>query len=280
MKKYREYARCVAGAFIVAVGTYFFKFPNNFSVGGVTGVAVILSNYFHLASAGTIVFVINIALLGAGLFVCGKDTFVKTTIGTLTLSASLILLEKVWPLTAPLTNQPLLELFFAVLLPAFGSAVLFDVNGSTGGTDIIAIILRKYTKVNIGTALLLSDAVITLGAFVFGAEVGLFSVLGLLLKTALIDYVIEGLHMSKCFAIITDKPDDICEFIKLKLNRGATVLDAVGSYSHGRRYYIVTVMNRYQGIQLRNYIKKYHPETFIIITNSSQIIGKGFRGLD
>jgi uncharacterized membrane-anchored protein YitT (DUF2179 family) len=102
----------------------------------------------------------------------------------------------------------------------------------------------------------------------------------LLLKTALIDYVIEGLHMSKCFAIITDKPDDICEFIKLKLNRGATVLDAVGSYSHGRRYYIVTVMNRYQGIQLRNYIKKYHPETFIIITNSSQIIGKGFRGLD
>ncbi len=86
--------------------------------------------------------------------------------------------------------------------------------------------------------------------------------------------------MSKCFAIITDKPDDICEFIKLKLNRGATVLDAVGSYSHGRRYYIVTVMNRYQGIQLRNYIKKYHPETFIIITNSSQIIGKGFRGLD
>ncbi len=280
MKKFREYALCAAGSLIVAVGVYFFKFPNNFSIGGVSGAAVILSGYFGVASAGTVVFIINTVLLGAGLFACGRDTFIKTTIGTLTLSSALILLEKLWPMTAPLTDQPLLELCFAVLLPALGSAVLFDVNGSTGGTDIVAIILKKHTKVNIGTALLLSDAVIALGAFLFGAKAGLFSVLGLLLKAALIDYVIEGLHMSKCFAVITDKPDDICEFIKLKLNRGATVMDAVGSYSHDKRYYIVAVMNRYQAVQLRAYVKKFHPESFMIITNSSQIVGKGFRGLD
>jgi uncharacterized membrane-anchored protein YitT (DUF2179 family) len=130
LKKYKEYARCVAGALIVAAGTYFFKFPNNFSIGGVTGVAVILSNYFRLASAGTIVFIINILLLGAGLFVCGRDTFVKTTIGTLTLSSSLILLEKIWPLKRAFDEPAAFGIIFCGSSAAFRLAVLFDVTAA------------------------------------------------------------------------------------------------------------------------------------------------------
>lgn len=120
----------------------------------------------------------------------------------------------------PLTNQPLLELCFAVLLPAFGSAILFNLNASSGGTDIIAMIVRKYTSMNIGMALMVADALITVaGLFCFGIQAGLFCILGLLMKSVLVDYVMDSFRTKKCFQIITTNPDPIIEFITVNLHR-------------------------------------------------------------
>ncbi len=278
-KAIKEYTLCIIGAVFVALGVYFFKFPNSFSTGGVSGISVVLGNYFNLSSASVITTVINMAMLVIGIIFLGRGCTVKTVLGSLTLSGALMLFEWLIPMSAPLTDQPLLELIFAIGLPAVGSAILFNCDGSTGGTDIIAMILRKYSRMNIGTALLISDIGITALAFLFGVKTGLFSLLGLIAKTALIDSVIESFHLCKCFQIITDTPEDITEFITKELGRSCTVIEGVGGFTHARKYMITTAMRRHQAAQLQRYLKREHPTTFMVITNSSEVIGKGFRGL-
>ncbi len=278
-KVFKEYALCVLGAFCVALGVYFFKFPNSFSTGGVSGISVVLGNYFMLSSASLIATVINMIMLVVGFAFLGRGCGIKTVIGSLTLSGALMLFEWIIPLTSPLTDEPLLELIFAIGLPAVGSAILFNCDGSTGGTDILAMILKKHVRMNIGTALFISDVGITLLAFLFGVKTGLFSLLGLIIKTLFVDSVIENLNMCKCFQIITDTPDDITEFITSKLGRSCTVIEGMGGFTHARKYMISTAMRRSQAAQLQKYLKANHPKTFMMITNSSEVIGKGFRGL-
>ena len=273
-----DYLICTAGALIMAVGIYFFKFPNNFSIGGISGLSIILSNYFHLSSASVITAVINGALLIVGFIFLGRDCGAKTVLGTVVFSVALIVLEAFFPLTGPLTDEPFLELFFAVGVPAVGTAMLFNHNGSTGGTDIVAMILRKHSSMNIGAALLVSDTIITLGSFLFGIKIGLFAILGLLMKSLVVDGVIESINQCKCFQIITDEPEEIGHFINTVIRRSATIIEAKGAYTKQKKYVVIAVMRRYQAVQLRRYLKENHPETFMMIMNSSEIVGKGFRG--
>ncbi|HPS36005.1 MAG TPA: YitT family protein [Oscillospiraceae bacterium] len=273
-----DYLICTIGALLMAVGIYFFKFPNNFSIGGISGLSIILSNYFHLSSASVITAIINAVLLIFGFILLGRDCGAKTVLGTVVFSVALIVLEELVPLSAPLTDQPFLELFFAVGVPAMGTAMLFNRNGSTGGTDIIAMVLRKYTSMNIGAALLVSDVIITLGSFLFGIKVGLFAILGLLMKSLVVDSVIESINQCKCFQIITDEPEAIAEFIKTVIKRSATIIEAKGAYTNQKKYLVIAVMRRYQAVQLRHYLKENHLDTFMMIMNSSEIVGKGFRG--
>lgn len=280
MKKFGEYLICVFGAAIVALGVYFFKIPNNFSTGGVSGISVVLSGFFKLQSASVIASVMNIIMLVIGFIVLGKKCGLKIIIGSVVMSLTLVLCEFFVPMSKPLTDEPFLELLYAVLLPGIGSALLFNINGSTGGTDIVAMILRKYTSINIGNALFLSDLLITLGAFLFGIKVGLFSLLGLFSKTMIVDTVIENINTVKCFSIITSNPQAISEYITSTLNRSTTIIDATGGYTHENKKVVVAVISRIQAIQLRRYLRENYPEAFIIITNSSEIIGKGFRGVN
>ena len=273
-----EYTMCVAGALLVALGAYFFKFPNNFSIGGVSGISVVLGSYFGLSSASDISAVINIAMLVLGFAVLGRGCGAKTVVGSLVMSGALIVLERFIPLDKPLTGEPFLELMFAIILPAAGSALLFNCGGSTGGTDIIAMILRSKTSLNIGTGLFISDIGITLLSFLFGVETGLYSVLGLILKTFCVDIFIDGINRCKCFSIITDAPDEVSDFITRELGRSCTILEGMGGYTHTRKYLITAAMRRYQAARLQRYLKEHHPETFMMVTDSSEIIGKGFRG--
>ena len=189
-------------------------------------------------------------------------------------------LEYICPLNAPLTNQPLLELFFAVGLPAVGSAILFNISASSGGTDIVAMLLKKKTNVNIGNCLMCVDFSITLGScFAFGIQTGLFNILGLILKSVIVDMVLENIKVHKCFQIITSKADAIVGYIVDELGRGATELSGEGAYTHENKTIILTVVNRSQAIHLRKYAKSVDPSCFILITNTSEIIGKGFRGV-
>ena len=276
----KQYGILTFATLILVVGVYVFKFPNNFSFGGVTGIAVILSAVFSL-SPSAYTFLINMALLVLGFLFLGKGFGIKTVYVSVLTSVGLSVMEWLFPMSRPLTEEPVLELIFAIVLPAFSSAILFDLEASGGGTDIAAMILKKYTSVNIGTALLLVDVAIVVAAcFVFDAQTGLFSLCGLMAKSLVIDGVIENINLSKYFTIICDNPEPICDFITHELKRSATVYKAQGAYSHKNKTIILTVMKRSQAIRLRNFVKRTEPLSFIMITNSSEIIGKGFRGFN
>lgn len=275
-----EYTILTVATLILVVGVYVFKFPNNFSFGGVTGIAVVLGAVVPI-TPGSITFIINMALLVVGFIFLGKGFGTKTVYVSVLMSVGLSVAEKCFPMDAPLTTEPVMELVYAIVLPAFSSAILFNIGASGGGTDIIAMVLKKYTKLNIGAALFLVDiGIVAASCLVFDAQTGLFSLCGLLAKSLVVDNVIESINMCKYFTIICNDPEPICDFITYKLKRSATVYNAEGAYEHNQRTIIITIMRRSQAVELRNYIRIHQPSAFIAITNSSEIIGKGFRGFN
>jgi uncharacterized membrane-anchored protein YitT (DUF2179 family) len=275
----KEYLLISAGVELVVLGVYFFKFPNNFSIGGVTGLAILLSSLLGpKISTSTVVFVINMLLLVVGYLVIGRSFGNKTAYGSILMSASLSLLEYLFPLNGPLTNEPVLELAFAVLLPAVGAAILFNIGASTGGTDIVALILKKYSNIDIGRSLFITDLFLTLASFlIFDITTGLLSLLGLLAKSTMVDTIIENLNLHKYLTIICKDPKPISDFILNNLHRSATISDAKGAFSNQEKKIIFAVMNRSQAVQLRRFIKETEPDAFILITNTSEIVGRGFR---
>lgn len=275
----KEWSLITLATLILSGGVYFFKFPNHFSTGGVSGISVILAHYFPALTPGTFVSIFNVVLLVAGAIILGGSFGIRTAYCSLLMSGFIALLERVCPLSRPLTSQPFLELIFAVSLPAVGSAILFNLDASSGGTDILAMILRKYTSLDIGKALLCSDITITLLACVaFGMETGLFCVLGLVIKALLVDMVLENINAHKYFHIITSDPEPIVRYITDVLHRGATELEGEGAYTHEGRTVLLTVMNRREAVQLRRFIREKEPGAFLLIMTTTDIIGKGFRG--
>lgn len=277
--KLKNFSLLTISTLIMAVGIYFFKFTNNFTFGGITGIAVLVAKFLSI-SASDFSFVVNILLLIIGWIVLGKSFAEKTAYSTILLSVSLSLLERIYPMSHPLTNEPLLELIFAILLPALGSAILFNIGASSGGTDVIAMILKKYTSVDIGKGLMISDLIFTLAGFlVFNVKTGLYSLFGLIMRSALIDNFIESFNRSKYFHVVTSNATCICDFIQNDLQRGATIVNATGAFTGDDKYIILTVLSPSQAVKLRNFIKEHDPKAFLLVSNTSEIIGKGFHSV-
>ena len=277
--KLKNFSLLTISTLIMAVGIYFFKFANNFTFGGITGIAVLVAKFLPI-SASDFSFVVNILLLIIGWIVLGKSFAAKTAYSTILLSVSLSLLERIYPMSHPLTNEPLLELIFAILLPALGSAILFNIGASSGGTDVIAMILKKYTSVDIGKGLMISDLIFTLAGFlVFNVKTGLYSLFGLIMRSALIDNFIKSFNRSKYFHVVTSNATCICDFIQNDLQRGATIVNATGAFTGDDKYIILTVLSPSQAVKLRNFIKEHDPKAFLLVSNTSEIIGKGFHSV-
>lgn len=260
-----------------AAGIVLFKAPNGFAVGGISGISIILSKY-TVMDLGLIMLLINAGLDVLGFCALGKNFGVKTVYSSFALSLYVWLGQKAFPLAAPLTGDALLELLFAIGLPAVGSAIVFDRNSSTGGTDIIAKILARKTNLHVGKTLLLSDSVIVAAAlFTLGVRAGLYSVLGLVLKCFLLDFVMENLNVSKKLEIVTKCPEAVVDYIFHVLNRSATAVNAMGAYTREPKTVLTVIVNRRQAIALRDFVHRTDPAAFVIVTNTSEIIGKGFR---
>ena len=278
MKDWKYWLRLEFGIILLAIGIYFFKTPNSFATGGVSGLSILLAKTAPIMTQAEYMGLINVLLLVIGVITLGKGCSVMTILCSLQLSAINYALERLVPMDHPFTNEPLMELLYAMFLSGFASAILFECNASSGGTDIIALILQKYTTLDIGKALLLTDFAIAASNFVInGIGAGLYSILGLFLKTFLIDNVIESLNLCKAFTIVTTCPDEISSFIMNTLHHGVTMYEAQGAYTGGKKTMLVTVCRRADAVRLRRFAKSVDPDAFIIITNSSEIIGRGFR---
>lgn len=278
-RKMKNFLMMNIGVLLLSAGVYFFKIPNGFSTGGVSGIGTILGNITDLSPVEWIV-VINMLLLIAGFMCLGKDTGIKTVYCSGMFSAVTWGFEYMIPISAPVSNEAFLELVYAILLTSIGSALIFQSGASSGGTDIVALILKKYTRMNAGKALLFTDFIIAgCSFFVFNIRTGLFSMLGLFAKAFIVDSVLDNLNSCKYFIVITSKYKEIEEYIIRNIRHGVTVADAVGGYTNAQKKMLHTVCKRIEAIRLRKQVMDIDPGAFVIITTSSEIIGKGFRGI-
>ena len=262
---------------IMAIGVYFFKFPNNFVFGGVTGTAALVAKLTPI-SASAFSSAANLILLVVGLVFLGKSFAITTGYASVLLSFELMLLEKFVPIDGPLSDQPMLDLVFAIALPAIASALLFNVGASSGGTDVIALIVEKYTHLhNIAAALFLTDLFMVMAAcFVFDLYTALYSFVGLTVKSLVIDAVLEKIKMCKAILIICDDKDPICDFVMKKLVRGATYTPCFGAYTDKPHYMIYTTLTHREADQLQDFIHQQHLNAFISMLSTTEVFGKGF----
>ena len=275
------------GVLLLAVGVQLFKNPNNFATGGVSGVAIIIAKFTKgtFFTQPVITYIINGILILIGFIFLGKGCTFKTAYCSLMYPLEMFAFEKIFDAVGftldsehTLTNDKFMEFVYAMLLTSLAAAILFYCRASSGGTDIIALIVKKFTKTNIGVALFVSDFLIAASTFVVFKDVttGLYSILGLLFKSVLVDYITDGMGRTKFMTIITSHPEILSEFILDGMHRGVTTYKAVGGYTGGEKTVIITVCKRREAIKLKMQIHRADPTAFVIVTNSNEIIGKGF----
>lgn len=266
------------GLLLTAIGVALFEAPNNFVLGGASGLSIILTSYFPNCNFGTFMLIVNVLLVVLGYIFLGRRLAGWTVYSSVVLSLFVAGIQAVFPAKLPLTDDMMLEMIFAVMVPSVGIAIAFSVGASTGGTDIFALILNKYTGMQVGRALFLSDVLFLLIApFRFDARTCLYCILGNLARIFVVDGVIESFHVRKVCTLITDDPKRIVDFILNDLERGATLSKARGAYSGNEQDVIMCCLTRAEAARLRRFSKGLGIQTFITIVNSSEIIGNGFR---
>ena len=270
------------GILLMALGTYFFKAPNNFATGGVSGLAIVICKYTEpkvswLGQTELTAFM-NVFLLIIGFIFLGRGCSLKTAYCTLIYSGEMQLMKLIYRVNGSLTGEIFLEFIFAMLLTCIGSAIIFNCKASSGGTDIIALIIKKYTPLqDVGKALLVTDFAIAFSSFfVFGVKVGLFSMLGLFTKAFLIDGVIESIAKSKYVMIITSHPETVAPFIIEKLHRSYTSLNGHGGYTGDDKAVLITVCKRMEAYKLKMKLHSVDPDAFVILCDTSEIMGRGW----
>ena len=275
----RDYCMIAVGVVLVAFALHFFYFPANLAAGGISGLAIILEQLFPAISRPTYILIMNLIFFAIGFMFLGKVFGAKTIFASFFMTGVLEVLHRTMG-NVVLTNDRFLNTFYGTLLASVGMAIVFNYNGSTGGTDIIAKILRKYLHVDLGKALLAVDFVITAGGFlVFGWEVGLFSLLSVLINGNLIDRFIEGTRTAKEIMIISKQSEAIRKFIIEDLDRGCTILTGYGGYTKEDTNVIYVVLNRRDYIELRNFIKVVDNRAFLSVNEVREVLGEGYQDI-
>lgn len=278
-KTVRSYLMITLGTILMAVGVYFFEFANNFSTGGTAGLAQMISEMTGFLTPAQLASIFNVILLIIGMIVLGKDFTAKTIYCSLLLTLLLNVFEQFVPFSVPFTGQKVVELFIDMILVSVGAALVFNEDGSSGGTDVVAMILKKYTKINVGKALLLVDSIVILLAFsAFGTETGILSLFAIVIRAFVVDGAIENFNSSKFLMIITDKEEQILHYIMHDLERGASVVNnCVGAYTNNEKKMIISVMDKREAVKVKKEIKQIDPVAFVIVGTTNDIQGDGFK---
>lgn len=268
-----EYVYVIVGAAVIAIGFNVFLLPNQVASGGVSGISTILHGLFGW-NPGIVQYAFNVPLFIAGVLLLGKKFGIKSFIGTITLPF-IVLLTNSWE---PWTDNPLLGALFGGIVVGLGIGMVFKGNASTGGTDLLAQIITKYTGLSLGTSVLLIDGVIAISAaIVFDLEKGLYALIGLYVTTKTIDIIQLGFSQSKMVYIITLKQDEVREAIYAEINRGVTKLPAIGGYTGEARPVLMVVVYQTEFTKLKQLIKSVDPSAFVIVSDAYEVLGEGFK---
>ncbi|MEI5907616.1 YitT family protein [Bacillus spongiae] len=272
LNKLLEYGYIFIGSILIGIAFNVFLLPNEVASGGVTGISTILKGLVDWNPA-YVQWALNIPLFIAGLILLGVHFGVKTAVGTIFLPLVVYLTED-WE---PWTSDPLLGSLFGGIGVGLGLGIVFRGKASTGGTDLAAQIINKYTGLTLGTCVALIDGLIVLSAaIVFDIEKGLYALIGLFVTSKTIDLVQVGIGRSKMTLIITNRQEEIRDGILNKIDRGVTKLSAYGGYTDDERPILMCVVDQTEFTKLKQLVKAIDPSAFIVVTDSSEVLGEGF----
>ena len=261
------------GCLIVSLAYNIFIAPNNLVPGGVGGIAVILDNLFGISNS-TVIIIANIFLLIASLLLLDKNKTRASLLGTIMFPIFVTLTENINVWLQIDTSQLLLSALFGGILYGLGAGIVFRAGFTMGGTDIINQILSKYLKQSIGKSMLMSDGLIVLSsAIFFGMNSMMYSIIILYCISLIADRVILGISDSKAFFIITDKEDEVREYILKTLGHGVTVFKGKGGYKRHNETLLMAVIPTREYYRLTEGIKMIDKEAFYIITDTYQVFG-------
>jgi uncharacterized membrane-anchored protein YitT (DUF2179 family) len=268
-----EYINVLIGSAIIALAFNVFLLPNQIASGGVSGISTILLSVFGWEPA-YVQWAFNIPLFIAGVVLLGKKFGVKTLIGTLFLPFVVFLTKNI----DPWTNDALLGALFGGIAVGLGLGIVFRGNGSTGGTDLAAQIITKYTGLTLGTSVVLIDGLIVISAaLVFDIERGLYALIALYVTSKTIDLVQVGFGRSKTAMIITNKQEEVRAGILNKIDRGVTKLSAYGGFTDDERPVLMCVVDQREFTKLKQLVKSLDPTAFVVVMDASEVLGEGFK---
>jgi uncharacterized membrane-anchored protein YitT (DUF2179 family) len=275
-----DYLGIIVGVSFVGLGLVWLQIPNKIAAGGVSGLAIIVYHIWHWPVAWTML-MLNLPLFLACLWVFGPRYGAKTLFGAAFISIMVEFWQTVVKLQ-PLTHNQLLASLYGGVLVGIGAGIAFRSRGNTGGTDLAAQLLNRFTGIPVGQGLLLFDgAVIILAGIMFrSVEVSLYSMITLFVSSKVLDAVLEGLDYAKAAFIISEQSAAIGEKILIELKRGATGLLGRGLYSSAQKEIILCVISRAEEIKLKELVRQIDPKAFIIITDVHEVLGEGFKEYD
>ncbi|WP_371860342.1 YitT family protein [Halobacillus faecis] len=268
-----DYGLVILGSFFVALAFNLFLLPNNIASGGVAGVSTITKGVFGW-EPGVVQWVLNIPLFIMGVLILGKNFGLKSFVGTVTLPLFVLMTSEM----APATPNPLLGAIFGGMGVGLGLGIVFRGRASTGGIDLAAQVLHKFTHLPLGISVALLDGMIVLtSAIVFSLEEGLYALIGLFATSRTIDFVQVGLNTSKNVMIITDEVNEVRAAIFEQIDRGVTVLSGAGGYTDQERRVVMCVVQQNEFIKLTQTVKTVDPGAFVVAMNATEVLGEGFK---
>ncbi len=268
---FKEFAVMTFATAIIACAVFFFLYPSNASVSSVSGLAIVLSNFVPF-SVSIITLTLNIILLIVGFITCGNEFGGKTVYTSILLPLFLWVLERIFPNIQSLTGDAALDVVCYVFSVSVGLAMLFNMNASSGGLDIIAKIMNKYLHMDLGHAMSLSGMIVALSsAFAYDIKTVILSVLGTYVNGLVLDHFIFSQSLKRRVCIVSPKQEEIREFILNELHSGATIYEAIGAYRMQKHTEIITVVDKSEYQKLMNFIQKTDPQAFVTVYNVSDV---------
>ena len=270
-----EISGTILGAFIIAIAVSLFLLPNKLSSGGVAGIATI-TYYLLNMSMGISMLLINIPLFLMSIWKVGKTFFVKSVIGTISLSIFTDILDKL----TPLTHDKFLACIYGGILMGVGTAILLKVNSSTGGSDLASYIAKAYKPtVKVGEIIAILDIVIVVLNMIFlkEIEIGLYSAIAIYIMGKIIDILFEGIYFTKLIYIVSEKSEEIAKEIGKNIERGTTGIYGKGMYTNKDKLILMCAVTRKDIAKAIQIIRRIDKKSFVIITNSREVLGLGFK---
>ena len=254
-----------AAVAIIAAAVYFFLVPSHASVSSISGLGIILTNFIPLPLS-VITMVLNVVLLIIGFITCGREFGTKTVYTSILLSVFIGIFERIFPNIGSLTKTQELDVLCYVLVVSVGLSILFNMNASSGGLDIVAKIMNKYLHIELGKAMSLAGMCVALSAaLVYDKKTVVLSVLGTYFNGMVVDHFIFGQNLKRRVCIITKYEEELRNFILHELHSGATIYDAIGAYNLDKRHEIITIVDKNEYQKLMNYINNLDPKAFITV---------------